>query len=76
MLASSKLPSRIARKRFNMMMFPNTTNEMKYSAEIHPVARMQLYITSFQLSPTSTWNIVTNAHRMLSKCARGTSLPA
>ena len=71
--APSKLPSRMARKRFRMTKLPRTTRATMYTTPTTPVARQALYMREGQSSPVSTWKMATDAHSRESKLDRGTS---
>lgn len=54
MLASSKLPSKIARNKLERMMLPKIISVIKKKQDYQPAALMQEYITLFQSSPKRT----------------------
>lgn len=65
------MPNMIAKKRFCMIIFPNSIIDMKNISAYQSVALIQLYIINCHLSPTSIEKIVTNDQSKLSKFSLG-----
>mmetsp|Transcript_46692 Transcript_46692/g.84256 ORF Transcript_46692/g.84256 Transcript_46692/m.84256 type:complete len:203 (+) Transcript_46692:1761-2369(+) len=72
--SSSKFFMRIARKRFRITKFPNSTTIKKYTMAPLPADLIPSYITAFQFSPVRMEKMVMKLHQNVSKCALGTQI--